>query len=658
MFYSHEILSSTQHGVATIWLAATMARGTGLSKGGGGLKRLSKKAVQEVDVPKACETIINPGAPLALRLQGSLLYGVSRVFSEQCRYVLSDAEKTQSDMMTFFRVLQTNETDPQAGKTKRHLIVLQDDPSFDLFSALPSLDSLLGSQSLVGVPSQGSSRNFSFMTPAGGRSQISVSSGHGDAAFPSLGLPSSSSRPDSYRLPSEMRGRSSPLVKHGRDAEDGAEFPAFEHEALDHMGIDLDFDAQGNLIGFAEDELPPAAAPHHRAPPSRDDDRLGFEEPESQQLPDGGVGQVLMSDEAALADVDASAIRPSIEKDSDPWVKTSSTVTEQASAANKRGRPRKVVTMLDTAGHVSRGEFRAWTRDYVENMDASRKRLKTTTTTPGQARKNAYALLYGNGIAGIGVPQGSIGQAHPLASEFAGQALEAHLCPSLDLEDKRGRRRTSDEAFSQEKDEERNVRQKVDGDAEMGRDGDNSRPPLLDDPPTPEMGMDAAQPLEEGRSSSVMPWSRPGSVAHSARKTIVTPSPLHGRGSAMASIERRSDVAADTPYGGEEPSSMEEPVQASWANASGLDQASQAFLEYGSGRAVAEADDGRRWLDFDDLAAPGTQSRAVAAQAFLHVLSLATKGVVAVKQDGADRNEPFGAIRVGFPPLAVEGHDE
>lgn len=79
---------------------------------------MTRKAIQDVNVPKACEKIIDPGAPLALRLQGNLLYGVSRVFSQQCHYVLSDAEKTQSDMMTFFRVMQTSEIDPKAGKAK------------------------------------------------------------------------------------------------------------------------------------------------------------------------------------------------------------------------------------------------------------------------------------------------------------------------------------------------------------------------------------------------------------------------------------------------------------------------------------------------------------------------------------------------------------
>lgn len=81
-------------------------------------RKVTRKAIQEVDVPRACEKIIDPGAPLALRLQGNLLYGVSRVFSHQCNYVLSDAEKTQTDMMTFFRVLKTSDVDPQAGKAK------------------------------------------------------------------------------------------------------------------------------------------------------------------------------------------------------------------------------------------------------------------------------------------------------------------------------------------------------------------------------------------------------------------------------------------------------------------------------------------------------------------------------------------------------------
>jgi hypothetical protein len=86
--------------------------------GKGSSRKVTRKAIQDVNVPKACETIIEPGAPLALRLQGNLLYGTARVFSQQCGYVLSDAAKTQSDMMTFFRVVRTSATDPEAGKAE------------------------------------------------------------------------------------------------------------------------------------------------------------------------------------------------------------------------------------------------------------------------------------------------------------------------------------------------------------------------------------------------------------------------------------------------------------------------------------------------------------------------------------------------------------
>jgi hypothetical protein len=37
------------------------------------LKRINRKQILDVDVAKACQTIVDPVAPMALRLQGSLL---------------------------------------------------------------------------------------------------------------------------------------------------------------------------------------------------------------------------------------------------------------------------------------------------------------------------------------------------------------------------------------------------------------------------------------------------------------------------------------------------------------------------------------------------------------------------------------------------------
>ncbi|PWI67954.1 hypothetical protein PCL_02355 [Purpureocillium lilacinum] len=658
MFYSHEILCNSQYGVATIWLAATVAKGNAVGKGG--LRPLTRKAVQEVNVPKACATIIDPGAPLALRLQSSLLFGVSRVFAQQCTYVLSDAEKIQSDMMTFFRVLQTSELDPQAGKTKRHNIVLEDDPSFDLFNALPNLDSLRGSvDNLFGVPSQGSTNKYSQMTPRR-QSQSSLSSLSNPALLP-FDLPSSLCA-GSFHLPSEFGHQNSPLAGKSREQDNMPEFMPFGDDDLDPIpNVSLDFDGDGNLL-------------------------VG--EPEVQPLPAAGGDPEFGMGEGALPNDGPSVARLATEQPTESYAKTSQTTeTEEVSAHNRRIR-RKPFSMIDETAHIPRQDIRNWDANYAETMgrETSRKRLKTVNQT--QARKNALALIYGNRIANVGLVQGINGITHPLAEEFAGRTLEAHLhgLDPLDLEPdavkQRGRRRKSPEAFVEETAEEeghRNVRPRIEEDAELGRGNmnDDGEAMIFADDTAPEMGLDPAVPLEERHSSSIMPWLRSASVAHghgSTQKPAPSPSPLHGRGSVLGSIERRSDAAdhAFEPAGmGSADSSIDfrgdisaldfnrgNDTQASHAD--GLDIASQEFLTYATAQAVekgttrdADNDDGsddeRRWVSFEDLARPGSHSKGIAAQAFLHVLSLATKGVVAVQQDGTEEKQPFGTIHIGVP---------
>lgn len=82
-------------------------------------RRITKKAILEVDVPRACDTIIEPpGAPMALRLQGNLLYGVSRVYSEQCHYILTDAAAVQAHMRKLLRAIDSIDLEAQAIKAK------------------------------------------------------------------------------------------------------------------------------------------------------------------------------------------------------------------------------------------------------------------------------------------------------------------------------------------------------------------------------------------------------------------------------------------------------------------------------------------------------------------------------------------------------------
>lgn len=81
-------------------------------------RRVSKKDIQGVDVRRACEKILEPGAPIALRLQGNLLYGVSKVYEKQCTYMLSDVQKTQGHMAAFIRYLASNQLDPEAARSR------------------------------------------------------------------------------------------------------------------------------------------------------------------------------------------------------------------------------------------------------------------------------------------------------------------------------------------------------------------------------------------------------------------------------------------------------------------------------------------------------------------------------------------------------------
>jgi hypothetical protein len=81
-------------------------------------KKLTRKAILDVDVRKACETIMEPEAPMALRLQSNLLYGVSRVYSQQCGYVLADTQAAQNNMRALLKVAKNNDLDPEVGKAR------------------------------------------------------------------------------------------------------------------------------------------------------------------------------------------------------------------------------------------------------------------------------------------------------------------------------------------------------------------------------------------------------------------------------------------------------------------------------------------------------------------------------------------------------------
>lgn len=111
MFYSQYILAK-RGPLGTIWIAAHLDR------------RLRKSQITETDVAVAVQSIINPDAPLALRLSGQLMLGVVRVYSRKVNYLFQDCSEALVKIKQAFK--QTSDVDlPEgAGTAQHHTITL------------------------------------------------------------------------------------------------------------------------------------------------------------------------------------------------------------------------------------------------------------------------------------------------------------------------------------------------------------------------------------------------------------------------------------------------------------------------------------------------------------------------------------------------------
>ncbi|VUC30338.1 unnamed protein product [Clonostachys rosea] len=647
MFYSHEILTNTQYGVATVWLVATVGKGT--------QKKLSRKIIQEVNVPRACEKILDPGAPLALRLQASLLYGVSRVFSHQCNYVLSDAERTQTEMVSYFKSMQQSETDPQAGKTKRHNIILQDDPTFDPLAALPQLDLLKWDASQILQASNTSSNQYSHLTPLASQNSGSVGRNHSRI---SINLPESSLSARTYRIPSDF-GQQSPSGFKPFHRGLSADVNPFDEDDAGGGVIGLEIDPDGNILDFLDNEpvLPPL--------PNQEDIEMGEDLGQDNMRNHLAKNQeaLVMGDEEILPDAEAFPIQATNRgrvPSSTPSLEPSS--PNMKVARSRRRRPRKANAMLDQEDNFPRSQWRIWEKQYLDNMDAARKDLARPTL--GQAKSNARALLFECGIANVGLGFApNIPLPHPLAEDFAGDQFVANLL-GPDFVDhvavKRGRRKRS-EAFTPEeeaKSQEGHLAKRVNNEeVEVAR---HDEPLIVGEEAIPELGMAATGPLPDRHSSTIMPWSRQGSVIPGS--SVRGSAQKVGNWSILQSIERYSDVGFGSGFGsdfgaqagpdGEGHLTHETNAEKAHSQSGGLDIASQNFLEYATAEAhkvAAPNNKGRTWIEFEQLATPGVHDKSTAAQAFLYVLSLVTKNEISVRQTGGRVMEPFGTIHVGLP---------
>eukprot|EP00177_Eucheuma_denticulatum_P000286 GFKZ01000491.1.p1 GENE.GFKZ01000491.1~~GFKZ01000491.1.p1 ORF type:complete len:833 (-),score=172.71 GFKZ01000491.1:606-3104(-) len=90
MFYSQHVL--TRKGpLAKIWLAAHMQ------------SKLTKAMVFATDLRQAIETILQPPAPMALRLTSNLLLGVARILHRKTKYLLQESADALTKLKLTFR---------------------------------------------------------------------------------------------------------------------------------------------------------------------------------------------------------------------------------------------------------------------------------------------------------------------------------------------------------------------------------------------------------------------------------------------------------------------------------------------------------------------------------------------------------------------------
>lgn len=407
-------------------------------------------------------------------------------------------------------------------------------------AALPKLDMLDWDLDAVLDTQTSSHKGYSQFTPLA--SQHSVSSAK-NASNMSINLPDSSHGSigllDFGHSPAPYK----PIQFPGAEASDLNLFGDDER-----LGIGLEIDANGNMIEIfgEEPELPPLPGM------SNDQVVLGHNAPRGS---DNDAEPFIVGEEAALPHAEAFPVnqapeQTSIERVGSESSEPQSTGSEQAAAPSRRRRRRKANVMLDTHEVLSRIELKARMRNYLQNMDAQRKRRKLNPLA--QAKQIAAALIYGNGIADVGIAFDSEAQlVLPLAHEFSGDILRASLF-GVDATGQRalakGRRRGRSAAFGDDEDgndETRNAKHPKHDDAEVERFLHGSEGnPLLPEDIGPEMGMDEARALGDHHSSTMMPWSRAGSVVpgSSVRGSSKKPSPLPVRlGSVVHSIERHSD---------------------------------------------------------------------------------------------------------------------
>ncbi|KAF3017980.1 hypothetical protein E8E15_005337 [Penicillium rubens] len=650
MFYSHEILTSPEHGVATIWLVATLGSRS-ISR------RLNRKAILDVDVPNACRVIINPDAPMALRLQGSLLYGVSRVYNQQCGYTLLDTQAMHDKMVSKLKIIPGSGLDPAAGQTKPSNLILPYDPSFLPETALPGLEIDFSSFTTTTNDSSSQLSGLWIKSPNNSLSGASqLSSLH-------LELPSDDILGEGTILGIDEINESAQK----KDPFGNVTGLGLGNEEGVLLQPDFEFDEDGNIIELDTRGKSPHArkstlGPRESEGPTDDQQRqLGGD---SMQIEDE---EVRVADTNDIMDLDTRTADAAILQTNEGLGLVEETDEIQAVRTRHVRRPKEIITD-DTTG-LRNMTLAQWNNEYVANMNEALKQ-KQQNKIPTISKKNAAFWVFGQGIGSVGVGLGIDHEQHPL-SLYSGEDLFEAVGG---YPQRKGRKRSADD---DELSEGRRVRARDEQAEHLSRENIERLNMEV------EVGRDAPSSLFDDHSSQ-MPWNvtasiqssrqrrRLGSVSELSsqgrkpRSRLTSASPLAGRsylgGQDQHSLELLGDFGDDldlTRYlEGELATDRENISSLSPSKRSALervkstlDRESLNFIEFMKTK-IGPANNGKAGnaqtpnsnasspvaarlgqTTFASLLPPGSTTPAVATQALMNVLTLATKGVLHVHQD-------------------------
>ncbi|KIV85458.1 hypothetical protein PV11_01151 [Exophiala sideris] len=711
MFYSHEILTSRQYGVATIWLVATLGQKSNL-------KKVTRRAILEVDLPKACKTITEPELPMALRLQGSLLFGVSRVFSQQCGYVLTDVTTLWDKMRGTEHVFKEMEIDPEVGKTRPEQLNISEDPlfipdlhlNFDLSGfGLTSEDfSVFGAPSPRTLPSSQSSLLL--------QEEEEDPQAEPGADIPCYDTPYGSGGIGGFEV-------AAGIISVRRSGSKAGQIPSvFDNEPVVHDEPVFDVGDDGALLpaGEAVSDADLAVADAEQAALGTPMDEMEGIEPQAgpteeegprQNIPVDDEGVVFGDDEPAMQSTEAPVTPPPADPEERRIERAESSVhpshesSETAEAPQRRVRQPKAIRP-DQRTELSNRDLTDWNQNYLANMAAALT-AKRSQISHFEAKKNAEFFILHQGIGNIASNFGDDQNPHPLAI-FSGQSLW-DLLRGVPAGTKRSRSGSS--VGDDEDDGGRRVRTRTvsheevargeDGDQYMFADDDGliqgddiniesevgrAAPPSL---PDHSSGMpwnvsasrhSSAQPLGSGLlprlSSSVgglaggMELGPPSNIGR-RRSRLTSASPLLGRGPSIsragsqepspltgnedefADLDAQLALDADADFELYGPSAVvdtQTAAQSQWIAAT-LENEAYNFLTFVSTQIQTRAEQEQEPneeeglpvtnITFEELLPPTTNSQAVGAQGLLHVLALATKGLLEVHQA-----EAFGSIEI------------